>query len=91
MQTHLSGLAAGSPQTDISANIHQMGRCFEQGVPADDDTCVRMMRALPKNAVVELGISAEFYVDLSFLQAGMARDEDEDDEDGPNPYPECDA
>ena len=40
---------------------------------------------------LNLKITAEFYVDLCFLRAGMARAEDDDNEDGPSPYPECDA
>ena len=48
MKGHLSAVAVGSARTELSANIHLMARFFEQGVPADDDTCVRMMRALPE-------------------------------------------
>jgi len=90
MESHLAAVAVGSAQTDISASIRLMGRFFEQGVPADDDTCARMMRALPCASVgrIEVDLSAEFKVALSFLCAGVAKDLDEDR--GVD-YPHCDA
>ena len=87
MNAHLSTAATGSTQTDIAAHIRLMGHFFQQGVPADDDTCIRMIRALPNDGgVLEYNISAEFFVELSFLDAGVARDYD-----AYNAYPDCDA
>ena len=65
MEGHLSAVAVGFARTDLSANIQLMARFFEQGVPADDDTCVRMMHALPENPLepIALNISAEFSVE----------------------------
>ena len=96
MEGHLSAVAVGSAWTELSANIRLMTRFFEQGVPADDDTCIRMMRSLPDSGLGEncLDISTEFCVDLSFLAAGVARDYDEntmDDPDIVNAFPACDA
>ena len=83
MHAHLSHIAAGSTQTDLASHIRQIGHCFEQGVPADDETCIRMMRALPNNGgFLEYDISAEFFIELSFLDAGA---------DDPEPYPDCDS
>lgn len=90
MEGHLAVVAVASARTELSANIRLMGRFFEQGVPADDDTCVRMMRALPCGSLgsTDVDISAEFKVDLSFLRAGTAKALDEgNDED----FPLCDA
>ena len=90
MEGHLSAVAVGSARTELSANIRLMGRFFEQGVPADDDTCVRMMRALPCGSLgsTDVDISAEFKVALSFLRAGTAKALDAgNDED----FPHCDA
>ena len=93
MAKHLSAVAAGSTQTDISAHIRLMGNFFEQGVPADDDTCVRMMRAFPKEDFIIVDITADFYVNLNFFGAGYMRTED--DNGGPDSfpcaYPDCDA
>ena len=77
MKAHLSHVAAGSTQTDLASHIRQIGHCFEQGVPADDETCVRMMRALPNDDDILLKISADFGVSLNFLGAGQMRFEDE--------------
>ncbi len=90
MERHLSAVAVGTARTELSANIRLMGSCFEQGVPADDDTCVRMMRALPDLSLgsLVLNISAQFGVDLSFLGAGLAKALDKDND---NAYPQCDA
>jgi len=79
MKGHLSAVAVGSARTELSANIRLMTRFFEQGVPADDDTCIRMMRSLPDNGLgeIRLDISTEFRVDLSFLAAGVARNLDD--------------
>ena len=83
MHAHLSHVAAGSTQTDLASHRRKIGHCFEQGVPADDETCIRMMRALPSDGqVLEYDISAEFFIELSFLDAGA---------DDPEPYPDCDA
>ena len=45
-----------------------------------------MMRCLPEGGLggIRLQISTEFWVDLSFLAAGVARDYDENTFDGPN-------
>ena len=96
MEKHLSAVAVGSAQTDFSARVREMGHFFEQGVPADDDTCIRMMRALPDGGWgdIHLDISTEFCVDLAFLAAGVARDYDENrmgDPDLVNEFPDCDA
>ena len=90
MEGHLAAVAVGSAQTEISASIRLMGRFFEQGVPTDDDTCARMMRALPCASVgsMEVDLSADFKVALSFLCAGVAKDLDEDR--GVD-YPLCDV
>ena len=65
-------------------------------MPADDDTCVRMMRSLPECGLgeIRLDISTEFCVELSLLAAGVARDYDEnrlDDPDVVHAFPACDA
>ena len=96
MKRHLEAVAIGSARTEVSANIRLMSLFFEQGVPADDDTCVRMMRALPDSSrgEIHINISTEFSVSLSFLDAGLARDFDDNgigDPDEANPYPDCDA
>ena len=96
MKGHLSAVAVGSARTELSANIRLMTRFFEQGVPADDDTCVRMMRSLPECGLgeIRLDISTEFCVELSLLAAGVARDYDEnrlDDPDVVHAFPACDA
>ena len=90
MEGHLADAAVGSARTEISASICLMGRFFEQGVPADDDACVRMMRALPCGSIgsIDVLISAQFKVALSFLCAGVAKDLDEDN--GAD-FPHCDA
>ena len=88
MQGHLAAVAVGSARTELSANIRLMARIFEQGVPADDDTCVRMMRALPSCGEIDLDISDVFKLELVALPAGSARDLDEDN--GRN-FPQCDA
>ena len=91
MQGHLAAVAVGSARTELSANIRLMARFFEQGVPADDDTCVRMMRALPscgECGEIDLDISDVFKLELVALPAGSARDLDEDN--GRN-FPQCDA
>ena len=91
MQGHLAGVAVGSARTELSANIRLMARFFEQGVPADDDTCVRMMRALPscgECGEIDLDISDVFKLELVALPDGSARDLDEDN--GKN-FPQCDA
>ena len=51
MKRHLSAVAVGSARTELSANIRLMARFFEQGVPVDDDTCIRMMRSLPDSGL----------------------------------------
>ena len=76
MAKHLSAVAAGSTQTDIAAHIRLMGHFFEQGVPADDDTCVRMMRAFPRSDCIEVDITEDFFVILDLLPAGELRDDD---------------
>ena len=96
MEGHLSAVAVGSARTELSANIRLMTRFFEQGVPADDDTCVRMMRSLPECGLgeISLDISTEFCVELSLLAAGVARDYDENRWDDPffaSSFPACDA
>ena len=96
MEGHLAAVAVGSARTELSANIRLMTRFFEQGVPADDDTCVRMMRSLPECGLgeIRLDISTEFCVELSLLAAGVARDYDEnglDDPDVVHAFPACDA
>ena len=81
MQGHLAAVAVGSARTELSANIRLMGRFFEQGVPADDDTCVRMMRASPscgEYGQIDLDISDVFKLELLSLPAGAARVLDED-------------
>ena len=91
MQGHLAAVAVGSARTELSANIRLMARFFEQGVPADDDTCVRMMRALlscGECGEIDLDISDVFKLELVALPAGSARDLDEDN--GRN-FPQCDA
>ncbi len=55
-----------------------------------------MMRCLPEGGLgeIRLEISTEFWVDLSFLAAGVARDYDENRFDDPNfvnEFPACDA
>ena len=90
MAKHLSAVAAGSTQTDISAHIRLMGHFFEQGVPADDETCVRMMRAFLKSDCdcIEVEITEDFFVHLNLLDAGEQRTYD----DHLNyAYPDCDA
>ena len=67
MQGHLAAVAVGSARTELSANNRLMGRFFEQGVPADDDTCVRMMRAFPscgEYGQIDLDISDVFKLEL---------------------------
>ena len=96
MERHLAAVAIGSARTEVSANIRLMSLFFEQGVPADDDTCVRMMRALPcsSRGRIHINISAEFSVDLLFVDAGLARCYDDhvpSDANAVNPYPDCDA
>ena len=96
MEGHLAAVAVGSARTELSASIRLMTRFFEQGVPADDDTCVRMMRSLPECGLgeISLDISTEFCVELSLLAAGVARDYDEnglDDPDVVHAFPACDA
>ena len=81
MQGHLAAVAVGSARTELSANNRLMGRFFEQGVPADDDTCVRMMRASPscgEYGQIDLDISDVFKLELVALPAGAARVLDED-------------
>ena len=88
MQGHLAAVAVGSARTDLSANIRLMARFFEQGVPADDDTCVRMMRALPSWGGIDLDISEVCKIELVALPAGVANDLDEDSD---GDFPLCDA
>ena len=91
MQGHLAAVAVGSARTELSANIRLMARFFEQGVPADDDTCVRMMRALPscgEYGQIDLDISDVFKLDLVALPAGATRVLDEDNG---RDFPQCDA
>ena len=92
MKRHLSAVAVGSARTELSANIRLMARFFEQGVPADDDTSIRMMRALPDKSLgfegIDLNISAGFSVSLCFLAAGIAQTLDEDSD---TDFPQCDA
>ena len=88
MEGHLSAVAVGSARTELSANIRLMGRFFEQGVPADDDTCVRMMRALRSFGDTDLDISEVFKFELVALPAGAAKDLDEDND---RDFSQCDA
>ena len=91
MQGHLAAVAVGSARTELSANIRLMARFFEQGVPADDDTCVRMMRALPscgECGEIDLDISDVFKLELVALPAVAARVLDEDNG---RDFPLCDA
>ena len=91
MQGHLAAVAVGSARTELSANIRLLGRFFEQGVPADDDTCVRMMRALPscgECGEIDLDISDVFKLELVALPAGAARVLDEDNG---RDFPQCDV
>ena len=94
MRTHLCSVAADRADTPIAESIIAHSR-FAPGVPADDETCVRMMRTLPQCGLGELpiSISDDFAVDLCLLAAGVARDFDENDVGDPNcvtSYPECD-
>ena len=91
MQGHLVAVAVGPARTGLSANIRLMARLFEQGVPADDDTCVRMMRALPSwpsSGGIDLDISEVCKIELVALPAGVANDLDEDSD---GDFPLCDA
>ena len=67
-----------------------MGRSFGQGVPADHDTCVRMMRALPDTSggSINVDITADFRVDLYSLRQGIAGHIDEDNDEV---FPQCEA
>ena len=89
MEKHLSAVAVGSAQTDFSARVREMGHFFEQGVPADDDTCMRMMRAFPRDDSIELDITEDFFVNLNLLDAGELRTCDDRFLD--YAYPDCDA
>ena len=90
MERHLSDVAIGGARTELSANIRLMGRFFEQGVPADTDTCIRMMRALTVYADggMSIKISKVFSTELSLLPAGCAKVLDDDSD---NDFPQCDA
>ena len=88
IQGHLAAVAVGSARTELSANMRLMGRLFEQGVPADDDTCVRMMRALPPYGEIDLDISDVFKLELVALPADAAKDLDEV---SGRHFPQCDA
>ena len=49
MKADLAAMAVAAPTTSVSANVLQMARFFEQGVPADDATCVRLMNELRRH------------------------------------------
>ena len=66
-----------------------MGHFFEQGVPADDETCVRMMRAFPKSDCIEVDITEDFFVHMNLRDAGEKRTCD--DRYLNYAYPDCDA
>ena len=74
MKADLAAIAVASPTTPVSANVLQMGRFFQQGVPADDATCIRLMKGLRSHdrQLLTVRISDEFSVNLSFLPGGCA-------------------
>ena len=75
MKADLAAVAVAAPTTPVSSNVLQMARFFAPGAPADDATCVRMMRELRIRESVggfSLRISEEFSVQLRFLPCGVA-------------------
>ncbi len=88
MKADLRAVAVAAPTTPVSSNVLQIARFFERGVPADDATCVRMMRELRRcEDGLPLRISQEFSVELVFLISPMAHDLTADHES----EVECDA
>ena len=81
MNADLSAVAVGAPATSVSANVLHMIRFFERGVPADDATCVRMMREVRRcttndidGKFLTLRISDKFFVELILLPSSEARE-----------------
>ena len=74
MNADMSAVAIGAASNELSANILRMGRFFEDGVPADNETCKRMMQNLSDDAL-EIPISEEFYVEIE-LAAWSGNPED---------------
>jgi hypothetical protein len=80
MKADLAAIAVAAPTTPVSANILQMARFFQQGVPADDATCVRLMKELRRHVAETEGeeltvrISDEFSIELALLPGGVARE-----------------
>jgi hypothetical protein len=76
MKADLAAVAVATATTPVSSNVLQMARFFAPGVPADDATCVRMMRELRRredHGGIMLRISKEFSVALVLLPGGLAR------------------
>ena len=86
MNVALNAVAVGAPATSVSANVLHMNRFFERGVPADDATCVRMMREVRRCTrtgledangeltFLTLRISEKFFVELILLPGSEAQE-----------------
>jgi len=75
MNADLSAVAVAAPTTTVSANVLQMARFFARGVPADDATCVRMMREVRKcSGDLTFRILEKFSVDLAVMPDGVVQD-----------------
>ncbi len=66
MNADLSAVAVAAPTTTA--------RFFERGVPADDATCVRMMRDVRRRDPWPLRISEKFSVELSVMPGDVVQD-----------------
>ena len=91
MKADLAAIAVAAPTTPVSANILQMARFFQHSVPADDATCIRLMKGLrshegDRGRELTVRISDEFSVVLLFLPGGCAREDAEYHD-----HIECDA
>ena len=91
MKADLAALAVAAPTAPVPANVVQMARFHQQGVPADDATCVRLMKELRRHTgdcdEITVHISDEFSVELALLPGGIAREFAEDHDSDI----ECDA
>ena len=92
MKADLSAVAVEAPTTSVSANVLQIARFFERGVPADDAACVRMMRALnecnqPHIDTCCIRVAAGRTIDVIFRPVGYLQDLD----DGDGTDLQCDA
>ena len=79
MNADLSAVAVAAPTTTVSANVLQMARFFARGVPADDATCVRMMREVQKcrggpSGDLTFRISEKFSVVLVVMPGYVVQD-----------------